>query len=318
MTISFLIAIILAVLGISTTNVDATPALKSSEPQVERDEVSRVSLCEVMKDPAAFNKTKIEVIGFVSRGFEDSGLFDPTCSSHVSIWVEIGGTKRTGTMYCCGVSSTKTRPQELMVDGISLPLADDKKFLEFEEMFQKMPDSIVRASLVGTYFSGEKQKFPGGEFWVGYGHMGMSSLFVIQQVLSVDPRDRKDVDYRSSSDQPDLEKERCGSYQILRDESGANGLIRQASAERDQTDWAFDDPRRVATEDLARLIGVKAETINLVETRRSQGRIIYHWRPNGRKGVRYMVQASKPYTLVPSAKDPNRIVWLSSAYKVCT
>jgi hypothetical protein len=44
----------------------------------------------------------------------------------------------------------------------------------------------VEATLTGRYFSGDKLELPNGEVaWQGYGHLGIASLLVIQQVISV-------------------------------------------------------------------------------------------------------------------------------------
>ena len=50
----------------------------------------------------------------------------------------------------------------------------------------------------------------------GYGHMGCCSLFVIQQVLAVDPNVRVDLNYESYAELPDIDKLKCG-YQDLMD-----------------------------------------------------------------------------------------------------
>lgn len=281
---------------------------------------TRVSICEIAKDPAAYNQKLIEVTGFVSRGFEDSLLFDPSCSTRFGIWVEIGGKTKTGTMYCCGETSERTRPSELVVENISIPLVDDKLFKQFDGLFQSKPNSIAHATLIGRYFSGTKQKWPKGqEYWGGYGHFGMSTLFVIQQVTSVDPHDREDVDYSASVDQPDTDFEGCGSYTILRDDNPKSDIATQAHADNGEGGWKFTDSKRVATDGLAALLKSRVKgSIQLTETRKIPGRVVYHWRPNGRNGVRYMVVVSRPYWLSFYAKDPSKTTWIvSAAYSIC-
>src|SRR5260370_21897167 len=44
-------------------------------------EPEKVSLCELQKDVDAYNHKLIEVTAFVSHGFEDFTLFDPTCNT---------------------------------------------------------------------------------------------------------------------------------------------------------------------------------------------------------------------------------------------
>ncbi|MEP6704373.1 MAG: hypothetical protein ABJB34_06175, partial [Acidobacteriota bacterium] len=126
----------------------------------------KVSVCELAKDPAAYDQKLIEDTGFVSRGFEDSSLFDPSCSIRFGIWVEIGGKKRTGTIYCCGETTERTRPKDLVVEGITISLVDDGRFRQFDGVFENKPNSIVHATMLGRSLSGRKERFPGGEFWV--------------------------------------------------------------------------------------------------------------------------------------------------------
>src|SRR5260221_4835692 len=81
------------------------------------EEPIRVNLCDLKTDPETYNHKLIEVTGFASHGFEDFGLFDPSCPSFPYVWLEYGGTKKSGTMYCCGVSADRNRPKELVVEG---------------------------------------------------------------------------------------------------------------------------------------------------------------------------------------------------------
>jgi hypothetical protein len=279
----------------------------------------KVTVCDITKDPAAYNHELLEVTAFVSRGFEDSSLYDPSCSSRFGIWVEIGGKTKTGVMYCCGVSSERDRPEEMVVEGLSVPLVDDEVFKRFDSLLERKPDSVAHATLVGRFFSGKKETFPGGEAWVGFGHMGMSSLFVIQQVTTVDPHNIEGLDYGSAMDQPDSESEGCGSYTILNDEDARSEIENQKLADAGSDSWRIDNPKRVATEGLSSITKPRVKSpIQLTETSRLPGRLIYHWRPNGKRGVRYMVVVSRPYWLSLYAKNPAKTVWvLSAAYSIC-
>ncbi len=124
------------------------------------DEPIQAAVCDIYKDPASYNRKKIQVTGFISRGFENSSLFDPKCSSSsVSIWVETGGKERTGVVYCCGVPASKKAEEELKVEGITLPLIDDDKFTAFEKEFAKIDDSIMQATVIGTFFPAKREIF---------------------------------------------------------------------------------------------------------------------------------------------------------------
>jgi len=102
-------------------------------------------------------------------------------------------------MYCCGVTNARSRPKQLVVENIALTLVSDERFQEFDHLIQREPDSVVHATIVGRFFAGHQERDVWGR---GYGHMGCCSLLAIQQVLSVDPQSREDLDYRASADQP--------------------------------------------------------------------------------------------------------------------
>src|SRR6266567_2368876 len=82
----------------------------------------KVSLCQLKNDPAKYNHELVEVTGFVSHGFEDFALFDPACAEWPDIWLDYGGMKDSDTMYCCGVVPGQVRPEQVSVEGISIPL----------------------------------------------------------------------------------------------------------------------------------------------------------------------------------------------------
>lgn len=314
-----LIAILLFTLACQVASGE-NPNFHLAPTDSNTETVLKTSVCDLAKDPAAFNQKLVEITGFVSRGFEDSFLFDPSCTERFSIWVEIGGKTRTGTMYCCGETSERTRPDDLVVENIRIPLVDDHQFKQFDGLFQSKPNSLVHATMVGRYFSGTKQKWANGtEHWGGYGHMGMASLFVIQRVTSVASHDRTDLDYGASVDQPDTDLEGCGSYTILRDDNAKVDIEIQGKAEIGDLAWKFSDPKRVASEELASLLKPRTKTpIQLTETKKTPGRIVYHWRPNGKKGVRYMVVVSRPYWLSLYAKDQSKTIWtVTGAYSIC-
>jgi hypothetical protein len=292
----------------------ARPAAKEP-PTAEPQDPEKVSVCQLKSDPAKYNHKLVEVTGFVSHGFEDFGLFEPTCESKGGIWLDYGGTKASNTMYCCGVTPGHTRPQVVSVENISIPLVDDIHFKEFDRMIQARYDLIIHATIVGRFFSGEKT--PGEAFGGGYGHMGCCMLMMIQQVISVDSHIRNDLDYRASADQPNIYKAGCG-YSFLRDNTRFSDLIEsQRKAESGDRAWLFDDPQRVAIELLARETKIDGSLIKgLKQTRQAQGRIAYEWKPE-KGNVRYMVVVSRPYVLSFYARDPKGVPWVAiAAYRI--
>ena len=269
----------------------------------------KISLCQLKSDPKTYNHKLVEVTGFVSHGFEDFTLFDPACGSWPSVWLEYGGTAKSGTMYCCGVTAERSRPQPLVVEGISVGLVEDERFKQFDKLIAGN-DSVARATIVGRFFSGELINAPNGSFWGGYGHLGCCSLLAIQQIVSVDSHESTELDYGASIDQPDVRKAGCG-YKILTEFSENNlSLKAQERADSGQEEWAFSDPQRVASEGLARLLKLSNPSkIKLQQTSRTRGRIIY-WSLPKNKTRRYMVVVNRLYLLSFYAKDPKRVAWI--------
>jgi len=280
------------------------------------EEPIKIDVCKLKSDPAAYNHKLVQVTGFISHGFEDFTLFDPSCSSWPPVWLEYGGTAASGTMYCCGVTNARTRPKQLVIEKITISLVDDERFREFDKLIQRKYDLVVHATVVGRFFSGEQTQYPGGVFRGGYGHMGCCTLLAIQQVISVDPQDRDDLDYGASPDQPKITKAGCG-YSDLSPIRPYDDLIKaQQSAETDQREWAFNDPRRVASGALARLLKIDERSITgMIQTRKAQGRSVYQWRPKAKR-TSYMVVVSRPYWLSFYAKDAKKVAWVvTAAYK---
>jgi hypothetical protein len=57
--------------------------------------------------------------------------------------------------------------------------------------------------------------------------------------------------------------------------------------------------------------------MGLKERRKTQGRVVYEWRP-AKKHVIYMVVVSRPYWLSFYARDPKRVGWVvAAAYESC-
>lgn len=247
----------------------------------------------------------------MSHGFEDFGLFDPSCPSWPYVWLEYGGTKKSGTMYCCGVSNNKTRPQELVVEGITVSLTADETFEAFDRLIQ--PDSVVHATLIGRFFAGKESRLLVGR---GYGHMGCCSLLAIQTVVSVDPHDREDLDYRSSADQPNIEKTGCGYQDLVPPWPYSDWVKAQQTAHLEGSNSAFDSPKQVAADALNRLAKLDAKTLeDLTETQRTKGRLIYQLKTDKGKTT-YMIVLSKAFLLSFYAKDTKKVAWVViGAYK---
>ncbi len=89
-------------------------------------------------------------------------------------------------MYCCGFTPKRTREKELQIEGMKLPLTEDANFEKYDKLLAE--GKKVKAVVIGTFFSGKKIQYSESTpvFYGGYGHMGIGSLFVVQEVLSVE------------------------------------------------------------------------------------------------------------------------------------
>lgn len=279
----------------------------------------KITACQLKNDPAAYRHKLVEIEGFVSHGFEDFTFFDPNCPYSPMIWLEYGGTAASGTTYCCGVSNARSRPKELSVEGIRMPLIDDPQFRRFDKLIHDEADTVAHAILVGRFFPGARQRYKGKSGnWAGYGHMGCCSLLAIQQVVAVDPHDRDDVDYRDQPDQPDLDRMKCGNYQGLGFPPSARGIFDiQHRAEAGVDSWVLDDPKRVATNFLSQNLRIDGKDVAEAVETKSRGRVTYQWRPPG-KPETLMVVVSRPYWLSFYSADQNKVAWIViAAYKAC-
>jgi len=256
--------------------------LSSEEPQ-------KVTVCQLKSDPTSFNHKLVEVEAFVSHDFEDFTLFDPACHAWPAVWLEYGGKAKSDTTYCCGPTAGRNRPQELTVEGIPIPLVEDDHFKQFDREIQppfraEQFGSVVHADLIGRFFAGRREQFGKGEpFWGGFGHMGCCSLLAIQEVRTVSPQDRDDLDYGASSDQPGIGVTGCG-YSFRTPIVPGNGLLEaQQQADHDPNSTAFDDPERVASDFLVGRLKLEAGSpLKLSEKRRAPGRIVYQWEQSGK------------------------------------
>jgi len=172
-------------------SVPAQSRAQSSETPLQ------VSLCEIKAHPENFVHKLVEFTATASHGFEDSMVEDSHCSwpdNGPGIWMEYGGKRSTATVYCCGFSPKPDRPKTLVVDGMTLNLVDDENFREFDQRLhphheKQTSSDTVKATLRGRIFAryegigGTKQNLE----WRGYGHMGCCMLFVVTQVVSVEP-----------------------------------------------------------------------------------------------------------------------------------
>ncbi len=164
-------------------------------PAARSEEIVKATVCSVIQNPTAFNHKLIEITGEAAERSEYFSLSDEQCfpdmQNITGIWLEYGGRLRSGATYCCKSTAERTSPSDLVIDGITTSLVDDVRFKRFDSSVY--PSGEAQVTLVGRFFTGERQQLPRGKyFWGGYGHLGMYSLLVIQRVIWVQPGSRND------------------------------------------------------------------------------------------------------------------------------
>ena len=261
-------------------------------------------------NPAAYDHKLVQVTAFASRGFGNFTLFDPECQAWPEIWLEYGGLNSSGTANASDMFASRKRAKPIEIEGITVPLTEDKAFRDFDRLIQRPPESIARATLAGWFFAGSRGAT--ADSASGYGPMGCCSLLVIQQVLEVDPENRTDVDFRSEPDQPTASKIGCG-VKIVLEGASPSKIAAQRQAEAGPRAWSMDDPARVASDALIGLLNLAPETaINLTQVRKLPGRSIFEWKPGGKKET-YTVVVHRPYWLSFYAQDPKKLAWVVMA-----
>jgi hypothetical protein len=277
----------------------------SASPTPTSSEVEEVTLCELNKRPKAFDKKLVKVTGFAGFSFENFSFSDPTCSTPgVTIWLEYGGKTAAGSMYCCGVTAARLRKESLMVEEIPVSLTEDDNFRKFDELIHRPPDSEVRATLVGRFFSGKADN--DGSGFGGYGHMGCCTLLAIEKVENVSDPDAS-LDSRNTGIDGKY-RNKFNSYSYARDLPEGNEVIKmQAAAENGSDDWMFTDHRRLVSEYFNNVMKDREAVKNLRLAEKSAGRVVYTSKASGK---RYVILVTRPYWLSFYSKNPQKIIWV--------
>ncbi len=278
------------------------------------EEPIKTTICQLKKDPPAWNHKLVEITGFATHASHDFTVYDPNCPSFPAIWLEYGGTINSGTVNCCKTLNDRHRSQQLVVDDIPLPLNVNQQFQDFDKSIQPplpagQSGAVEHATLIGTFFAGQQmQDSENGKYWGGYGHLGCCSMLVIQEVKDPDTNRRADLDYGESNENPDLIRQGCTLHMLLPEEQDAALLQAQHEADSGTRGWAFTDPPRVAADALANTAHLGHDAAAMKLTHDSPGRKTYEWK-SAANSKDYTVVVSRPYWLSFYAHDPNRVAW---------
>jgi hypothetical protein len=265
-----------------------------------------VAACELAANPAKYHHQLLRINAFVTYGFEDFGLVDSACpATNLWIWLTFGGRQNSGVVYCCGgEGAADKRPQNLIIDKISLPLKEDSKLAELRHLFAKEGDTVVKVTLIGHFFA--KDDTAGR----AYGHLGCCSLLVIEQIEDFDPHDRADLDYTAEAGWYEVPKNAC-TYQWVRHASlgEEDSLIisrEQKNADAGSETWRFSDPVKVASSVLQQYGFSNDKALTAVKE--SPIRKVYDWKA---QDATYRVTVTKPYWLSAVAHGTH-VIWAAT------
>lgn len=295
-----------------------TVPARSEEPQ-------EVTVCQLQKDPHTYDHKLVELEAFVSWGFEDFTLFDPTCYTYPEIWLEYGGKINSGTIYFGPGTNQRQREKDLVVQNVSIPLIDDDLLKRFDERIHHfvLPGhgTLTRTRLVGRFFAGRKETYPNGtSSWVGFGHFGCCTLLAIEQIKEANFDDRVGLD-PGGVPMPLIEgfNKLTTAYHFLTPEDISKfDLESQSKAESGSRSWAFNDPKRVALNLIQEdSHGKPVDPSRLKAVHRRMASIGYELKlPDA--GKEYSVTVSRPYWLSFYARDPKRVAWVVTYATVTT
>lgn len=160
-----------------------------TQAQTNPIDVPDVSYCNLAKSPKPYDGKIIRVRGTLSVNFEDFSLFDASCKSDQGIWLAFGGDV-PGVVASTVNDTERTAGKDLTVEGKAYSIQKDESFRRLYALITTKRDNkpvySVTATLTGAFFAGEPhQGSDGVTRYLGYGHLGCCSLFVITQVSDV-------------------------------------------------------------------------------------------------------------------------------------
>jgi hypothetical protein len=289
------------------------------------EEPLKVTACQLKKDPPSYNHKLVEITGFVTHASRNFTIYDPNCPSFPAIWLEYGGTINSGTVNCCKTLADRRRSQELVIDGVPVPLTVNQQFEDFDKAIQPplrpgQSGAVEHATLIGTFFAGQQMQDPdNGHYWGGFGYMGCCSMLAIQEVKDPDSEWHPDLDYGESNEKLDFPPG-CDLRPLLPAEQDAAWMQAQREADSGSRDWVFTDPARVASDALSHATHISNDRLAQIKlTHDTSARKTYEWAAAG-DSKSYMVIVSRPYWLSFYAHDSKRVAWVAvMAYEAsCT
>jgi hypothetical protein len=297
--------------------------------------ISDTTVCELRSSPVAFDQRQIRVNAYFHFGFEEAGMYDPSCTENSSanepasqydqfgFWVEFAD-----------------RAQHEEVKGY-LPLIEDEELHQFYDLEKQRADGMLHATLIGTFYAAKPNEVKPGQFLSlprGYGHMGCCHLFVVSQVERVETYYSPDLDYSPSWQTPDPHY--CYSHETFDTPTDADIRSWQQAANNGSASRRLDS-MNVAEEQLEAMrfgrfkdtgwLSSEREipddphqaryflappddrrTETLLEAKSQPNRKTYEYIASDRKS-RMIIVVARPYWLEELAGSADRVIWVPVA-----
>jgi hypothetical protein len=153
-----------------------------------------VTVCELVKNPAAYNHKLVEVTAPIDLAFEDFSLGQPGCEeAYPGVWLMYGGDEPTPTASTWNDTERK-KGTVMRVDGIPIPLRRDAAMERLQSKLTAMRLGRVgdqpcydcylyrvTATLSGVFFAASAT----ANSFSGYGHLGCCNLLAIEGARDV-------------------------------------------------------------------------------------------------------------------------------------
>lgn len=319
------VSLLIGLAGISLS------AAAQDVPLEAEGRIKDTTVCRLRSSPAEFDHKQIRVNAYLSFRFEEAGMHDPSCPENSSatgqssnrderdFWVEFANeAKHEG------------------VEGF-LPLVEDAKLQQFNEVSNQRGDQMLRAVLIGTFYEAKplEDSEPGKiSLLFGYGHGGCCHLFVVSQVESVETQYSTDLDY--SAYWRTSEPHYCYSHETYGIPTVADIRSWQHATNTGADLWRLD-PMKVAEEQLEALrfgrfkesgwldseVGIPDDpkearyflappdtrpTETLLEAGSQSFRRTYEFIASDRKS-RLIIVVARPYWLEEPAGSATQVIW---------
>ena len=153
-----------------------------------------VTVCDLVKNPAAYNHKLVEVTAPIDLAFEDFSLGQPGCeANYPGVWLMYGGDEPTPTASTMNDLERK-KGTVMRVDGIPIPLQRDAAMERLQSKLKatrlgRIGDQPcydcylyqVTATLSGVFFAASTTS----NSFSGYGHLGCCNLLAIEGARNV-------------------------------------------------------------------------------------------------------------------------------------